>query len=202
MGMLDVPIVKSEGDIAAMAGEARTYKVTDLEGLEKDKRLIEAVGCLYPREITYGFFRGHIYIAVHQFNVPWIEANATATRCNGHLVTLSDRREEKFVIALFEQDDRFVDESGGGGWVDFNGPWIGLIQDPKGREPKGGWHWVTGEPLRYTNWLVDQPNENTKGSDVAKFVAQTRSGSGRKLVPSSWDDHPGGDAGGFIMELD
>jgi hypothetical protein len=202
LGMLKVSISTSEADVVAMAGEARTYNASDLEGLEKDQQLIEAVRCLSPREITYGFYRGHIYIAVQKFNTSWTESNATAIRCKGHLVTFSDRREEKFVIALFEQDDRFVDESGGGGWVDFNGPWIGLVQDPKGREPGGGWHWVTGEPLRYKNWLVDQPNENTKGADVAKFVAQTRSGSGKKLIPNAWDDSPAGDAGGFIMELE
>ena len=106
------------------------------------------------------------------------------------------------MVALFDQDERFRDISDDGEWLNFNGPWIGLVQDPKGREPGGGWQWVTGEPLGYTHWWEGQPNENTRGSDVGRFYAAVRSGSDRKLAPNAWDDNPGDDADGFIMELE
>ena len=35
---------------------------------------------------------------------------------------------------------------------------IGLVQQPGSVEPDGGWQWVTGEPLVYTNWDVNEPN--------------------------------------------
>ena len=46
--------------------------------------------------------------------------------------------------------------------------WIGLYQNtssPTFSEPSGGWEWVTGEPLIFTNWgsmahALNPPNEN------------------------------------------
>ena len=36
---------------------------------------------------------------------------------------------------------------------------IGLFQEPGGDEPDGGWGWVTGEPLTWTNWRSGEPND-------------------------------------------
>ena len=36
---------------------------------------------------------------------------------------------------------------------------IGLFQSPSGEEPSGGWQWVTGEPLKWSNWANGEPND-------------------------------------------
>ncbi len=36
---------------------------------------------------------------------------------------------------------------------------IGLFQEPKSQEPDGGWLWVTGEPVAWTNWASGEPND-------------------------------------------
>jgi len=36
---------------------------------------------------------------------------------------------------------------------------IGLFQEPDSDEPDGGWGWVTGEPLTWTNWRSGEPND-------------------------------------------
>ena len=37
---------------------------------------------------------------------------------------------------------------------------IGLYQEPKSQEPLGGWAWITGEPVTWTNWAENEPNDN------------------------------------------
>jgi hypothetical protein len=78
----------------------------------------------------------------------WTEAKFIAENNGGHLVTIGSAAEGSFVRTL-------------GSTV----CWIGLFQDPRATdywEPAGGWRWLTGEPLSYTNWRINtngQPNE-------------------------------------------
>ena len=37
--------------------------------------------------------------------------------------------------------------------------WIGLYQDPQGAEPAGGWTWVDGSPVTYSNWGINEPSD-------------------------------------------
>ena len=38
------------------------------------------------------------------------------------------------------------------------GLWIGLYQLPVSPEPDGGWVWISGDPVTYTNWAPGEPN--------------------------------------------
>ncbi len=84
------------------------------------------------------------------------------------------------------------------------GAWIGLEQDPNGREPAGGWRWITGEPLSFTNWMKDMPNENRSGDDFAMFYAQKRVRADlTDVAVSKWDDMgPSNSTYSFIIEYE
>lgn len=110
---------------------------------------------------------GHSYRLVDG-HVDWLTAKAEAEAAMlngqpGHLVTISDQAEADWLVATFPGQR----------------PWIGLFQDvndPNYSEPGGGWVWVTGEPVSYTNWAANEPN-NISGSggpeDYAELFGST-----------------------------
>ncbi len=75
---------------------------------------------------------------------------------NGHLVTITSPAEDDFVVRLLN-DARYWYAAPDTGFM--RGPWIGAVQLEGAREPDGGWRWVTGEPLLYSNWRNDEPND-------------------------------------------
>lgn len=79
--------------------------------------------------------------------------------------------------------------------------WLGGYkdtQDPDYGNPASGWHWVTGEPWRYTNWQPNEPNGSRGGAPHSDFLHTLSSGQ--------WNDEqnaPQGDsAQGFLVEFD
>jgi hypothetical protein len=90
---------------------------------------------------------GHWYRFVAQIQ-SWSVANGSAVSLGAHLVTFHSVAESQFVRQL------------GPGSV-----YIGLQQNPSSpafAEPAGGWEWVTGEPITYSNWRV---NTNGQGNE-------------------------------------
>lgn len=115
----------------------------------------------------------------------WGAAKDSAAAAHGHLLTVQSQAEAAFVRQL-----GFAQEA----------LWIGLYQDrsdPGYTEPAGGWKWVTGEPLTYTNWRVNtngQPNEpNDFGGedfgmmDGGNAITWNDLGSGLLLSCVEWD---------------
>ena len=63
------------------------------------------------------------------------------------------------------------------------GFWFGRvqdIQDPGYSEPGGGWTWMTGEPVTYTQWNPGQPDNFGQPNWVAEF--------GELHADGGWDD--------------
>ncbi|MEN9642071.1 MAG: hypothetical protein RIR77_1260 [Planctomycetota bacterium] len=116
---------------------------------------------------------GHWYRFVPN-PVTWAIARAQVAAAGGYLVTVNSPPEGDFLRTL------------GVGTA-----WIGLLQNPASptfSEPTGGWEWISGETLDYTNWRVNtngQPNEpnNIDGTpmDVAVMDAPAR---------TTWNDVP------------
>lgn len=110
----------------------------------------------------------------------WADAQAAAERSvdplgktgkPGHLVCISSAAENMFVRQKVE-----------GGCI-----WLGLTDNEKrgGKEahdnPRGGWRWLTGEPLTYTAWRSMEPNDAGTGEDGVAMESAGR-----------WGDWPDG----------
>ncbi len=86
----------------------------------------------------------------------------------GHLVTVGSAAENMFVYTKVQ--GRFI--------------WLGLTDNEKwggkeaGLNRKGGWHWVTGEPLNYMLWSGNEPDEQ-EGPGREDGVAQEYGGRWR-----------------------
>ena len=98
----------------------------------------------------------HYYLS--QSYSSWSTSNATCQTLGGHLATIEDQT---------ENDAIFQNITGAAGCGNHQA-WIGLFQNTNSSnysEPAGGWEWVTGEPLVFTNWGtmafgLNPPNEN------------------------------------------
>lgn len=99
---------------------------------------------------------GHSY-AVLSFASPasFAQVADRATELGGYLATITSPAELAFVRSGVQ-----IPQFGGS-------TAIGLVQGP-GDEPAGGWGWITGEPLVWTNWNIGEPND-AGGEDFASI---------------------------------
>jgi hypothetical protein len=97
---------------------------------------------------------GHWYQGVVADGCTWTGARTAALAMGGNLVSLGTQAKSDWVYAQIASQPTL--------WNNRIGPRIGLVQDPTGAEPVGGWGWSDGTPLKYTNWNIDgfygQPN--------------------------------------------
>ena len=105
--------------------------------------------------MTYNHATGHWYFLTQPGS--WPEAEAEAVAAGGHLVTINDATENAWVAATFNPDPPN------------SGAWIGLYQLPASPEPAGGWVWISGEPVTYTNWGDIEPNNSAGIEEYANL---------------------------------
>ena len=118
---------------------------------------------------------GHRYTLVStQY---WHEAEAQAVALGGHLASINTQQENDWVYNVVV--DPITDLS----------VWIGLYQEPGSPEPAGGWKWLSGEPLVYTNWNDGEPNNGGGVEHFGEFFYQTgkwNDTSDQGLIPSQY----------------
>ncbi len=102
---------------------------------------------------------------------PWVEAEAYAVSLGGHLVTINNAAEDAWLVATFGTEY----------FIGFND-----------RAVEGAWVWVSGEPVTFTNWLVDEPNDSAPGEDVAMIWNRP---------PIGWNDIPIESWSPFVVEV-
>lgn len=173
---------------------AQRYDVDLLGRVESDARLLHAIQVLDGYDLTYGFFEGHVYIAVNLWTqLDWDDATAFAERAGGHLVTLTSAAENRFVFDLIRHDENFWtfwDDPGSGPGA--TGPTLGLVQAEGSREPDGGWTWVTGEEVGFEAWRKGQPNNHNGLDFVATYMVMEdgRTDGGMIAWEPTWADQP------------
>jgi len=90
-------------------------------------------------------FRDHHYKVFHEAGLDWTTAKNRCAAIGGHLVTISDEQENKFMIALATKTIGDINNSG---------IWLGATDERN----EGQWEWLDGTPFKYTNWNGAQPN--------------------------------------------
>lgn len=150
---------------------ARRYDPSQLALIEDDSRLIKAARVLDGKEFVYGFFEGRLYVGL--LNWTWEEyevAEKIAEDVGGYLATLTSEDENAFVFELVRYDRRFWKGHSTRSDTTTFGPTFGLFQIDGAREPDGGWQWVTGEPMTFTNWLPGSPINANGNSSYGAFI--------------------------------
>ncbi|MEM1351956.1 MAG: caspase family protein [Pseudomonadota bacterium] len=179
---------------------AQRLSVSQVPEAADDPRLKRALQGLRGRYLVYGYFQNRLYVAVVS-NGHFRTAQSTAQRLGGHLATILSRQENNFIYEMVRYDGRFWDiyEDRTGA----SGPIIGLSQPQGSSEPRGGWRWVTGEPLRYNNWAQYEPNNHNGGEDYANFAywSPNNAPMGKVRTSKLWNDSPGYSAS-FVIEFD
>ena len=203
---VDRPLLSALPDVSAIRelipDKARYFDADDLPvGLEpRLERALKYFDSPYGRgQILFDYFQGNLYIVVKEDYGDFSAAIRKADEVGGHLVTIQSAAENQFLIDLFTKDPRFIkkDEKG-----TLYGPMIGLYQQPGSSEPRGGWTWVTGEPINYTAWSPGNPDNYDGKQDRARFFLygeSVRPGS----KPRYWDDTNNNMWNlGFIIEIE
>lgn len=103
---------------------------------------------------------GHFYQVICSTG-GWDAAQTAAESEGGYLASITSAAEDAFVFDLI--DDPSYWGRGDGGWCP--GPFIGLYQPEGSPEPAGGWVWVSGEALGYSNWENDEPGDSETGNE-------------------------------------
>ena len=189
----DVPAIR-----ALQSDRARQYDPDALpDGLEP--RLRRALDLLEHRWVRFGYFEGRLYLAVTNNGYEGFHsASRLAARMGGHLASITSRAEDRFVYDLFSADRRFIVEYKGG----LFGPMFGLFQADRSHEPRGGWAWVTGEPLGYTRWHPGNPDNFEGKQHFARYFRSARS-RGPGAGADYWDDtSESWSRLGFVIEID
>jgi len=149
---------------------------------------------LYEWSVSSGG-NGHFYEPVLVLaGIDWGHANSAAIARGGYLATTTSAAENTFVYNLVSGNRDFWR------WVgDYNaeGPWLGGYKDPATSDPEANWHWVTGEPWIYTNWVEIEPSGPELQNRLAFFGYYSRTGAEWNDVWST--NYP---ANGYIVELD
>ena len=115
-------------------------------------------------------FNGHKY-ELYDIDVSWNQAYKICEDLGGHLVTVTSKEENDFVMNLAKSAsvNKYI--------------WLGGAD--YGSE--GSWYWVTAEPFSYSNWNTNEPNNTNEKEHFLNMF-----GSG------TWNDMPV-DAGANTM---
>lgn len=130
---------------------------------------------------------GHFYEVVSvPEGITWLEARAAAKARGGELASLTSQEENRFVWSLIAGTPRFWSTSLRQGQADGVGPWIGLVQRRhQAQEPRGGWEWLSREPVGFTNWAAGKPNNLEEIEDYGHFWRVAGS-----PAEATWNDLP------------
>lgn len=197
---VDLDLIRALPNVLAIdalrTDDARNFANEPVSELH-EPRLERALRGLGNRKAIFDYFEGRLYFAVlgsaHDFGLA--RGNALARGMGGHLATISNRREDKFIFDLFRNSPDFSKpEFAEQNW----GVMMGLYRPTENNGKLGNWTWVTGEPLTYTNWSRGRPDMQSSTHFVALYYA--RWGATQQQQPA-WRDTRGS-TNRFVIEIE
>jgi hypothetical protein len=129
---------------------ADTDCTTSVSWTTPGKRYPDSININKGTLIYKGSFNNHGYYETNTHAYSWMESRDIAIGLGAHLVTITDGAENTFIRNNLPQADN--------SW----GAWIGLYNTGTA----GSFAWVTAEPVSYTNWNNNEPNNHGGSSTV------------------------------------
>lgn len=159
-----------------------------LQAVQQSAEAIQQVRRERPElpTVTYGAEKpyvvaatGHAYARIDEA-LPFEEALAYCEARGGHLMTINSEAEQALAEAMMTQGGRF--------WYV-----IGLVQRAGAEEPKGGFEWVTGEPVEFTRWhrengIETEPSDRSDGGAHENHVALLNFSGDAVWQLGDWND--------------
>lgn len=121
-----------------------------------------------------GKYNGHWYYLSTQ-SLSWLSAKDTCEIQGGHLVTISNANENRFVQQILERHE-------------LHSVWIGLSKE----QSEADWVWVTNEPVAYTNWY----------QGIQDYISWNFNFCYLKYYDGSWHVSSGDYSKIFMMEVE
>jgi gliding motility-associated-like protein len=141
----------SQGDTTICAGSPVTLSVSaglaSFQARNQDLTLLKSIN-------THHYF-------YKPTAMTWAQAKTQSDAIGAYLYIINDATEEQEVYNALP----FKGNDG-------KHYWLGLYQDtssPSYSEPSGGWKWVNGDALTYSNWQGSEPNNNDGGENFAQI---------------------------------
>lgn len=134
--------------------------------------------------VDASIFKGHHYLLVSARS-GWHDAKKECERTGGHLVTISNKEEDRFVVSLSKPltstEGNFV--------------WIGCADEEK----EGEWKWVDGSKAKYSGWYPGEPTDRSHTENYAGIFF-----AGGQKGDFGWGDAPSpySKCVGYICEWD
>ena len=103
---------------------------------------------------------GHWYARIDNGAIiDWRAAKSSAESMGGYLACIGSASENNWIWSTLVQPTS-------SGWD----AWFGLHQQPASAEPSGGWTWISGEPLTFTSWCGNQPDNSIGYEDFGHYM--------------------------------
>ena len=137
-GVLE-PYIRTSGEWSSLRGTNHSGNTIDVNPNGFDISGIAEIPFIRRGDSAYVIVEGPT----------WEEAEANANSLGGHLVSINDADENRWLHSTFEIGAQKVDKKST--WTGF---WSGLTD----KESEGSWKWINGEEVEYLNWGHDEPN--------------------------------------------
>lgn len=149
----------------------------------------------------------HYYqvVYVENGNVNWYQAAHLAEDAGGYLASITSEQENSFIfdqvndMKYFWVFPAYIEGLSKANHYEISiGPFLGGYQPEGSAEPAGGWTWLSGEAMEYTNWAVNlddgvtdkDPRNNTQPNDSGDNSNQRVMGFGEMNLPvPTWGDY-------------
>lgn len=149
----------------------------------------------------------HYYqvVYVENGNVNWYQAAHLAEDAGGYLASITSEQENSFIfdqvndMKYFWVFPAYIEGLSKANHYEISiGPFLGGYQPEGSAEPAGGWTWLSGETMEYTNWAVNlddgvtdkDPRNNTQPNDSGDNSNQRVMGFGEMNLPvPTWGDY-------------
>ena len=130
-----------------------------------------------PLNIDGSFTYGQSTYLLTETAMTWAEAQAVAESMGGNLVTINDAAEHQWLKDTFGTTEALF---------------IGMSD----AETEGTWKWASGQPVTYTDWAPNEPNDYQGNQDYAILSHIWNANTDK------WDDVTNGASFRGIIEID